>query len=83
MRKLFIESTLFFLVALVIMMIILRLSTRAMSETCFKPIFKDDYGAVVYDIRTGVEYWRSETAYNYGTLTLLVNEEGKPLIYDE
>lgn len=39
-------------------------------------------GSVLVDTRTGVQYWRSKGAYNGGTLTLLVDREGKPLIYD-
>ena len=38
-------------------------------------------GMIVYDSRTGVQYWMSTSAYNSGTLTLLVDSEGKPLIY--
>ena len=36
---------------------------------------------IVYDRTTGVEYALSRGAYNSGTLTLLVDAEGKPLIY--
>lgn len=38
-------------------------------------------GAIFYDSRTGVQYWRSGGSYNYGTITLLVDADGKPLIY--
>ncbi len=38
-------------------------------------------GDIVYDSRTGVQYWRSDGAYNYGTLTVLLDADGKPLIY--
>ena len=38
-------------------------------------------GMIVYDSTTGVQYWMSTSAYNSGTLTLLVDSEGKPLIY--
>lgn len=38
-------------------------------------------GRVVYDTRTGVEYWLSCGTYNSGSLTLLVDKDGKPLIY--
>lgn len=55
--------------------------SSAMSEECFKTLFKEDYGKVVYDTRTGVEYWMSVSGYNCGNLTLLVDENGKPLIY--
>ena len=55
--------------------------SRAMSEECFKTLYNEKCGEVVYDIRTGVEYWRSDAAYNRGSLTLLVDENGKPLVY--
>lgn len=46
----------------------------------FKTISSETYGRVVYDKRTGVEYWIS---YGYSNvLTVLVDEDGKPLIYD-
>ena len=48
----------------------------------FKTISDEHYGNIVYDTRTGVEYWCSTAAYNRGTLTVLVDEDGKPLIYD-
>lgn len=56
--------------------------SRAMSEECFKTLFKEDGGYVVYDIRTGVQYWKSIGAYNYGSMTLLVDADGRPLIYE-
>lgn len=36
---------------------------------------------IVYDIKTKVEYAISNGDYNRGTLTLLVDAEGKPLLY--
>lgn len=54
-----------------------------MNEECFKKIFDEKYGDVVYDVRTGVQYWRSDAAYNSGSLTVLVDENGKPLLYTE
>lgn len=48
----------------------------------FKTLSSEEYGKIIYDARTGVEYWMSEGSGNYGTLTLLVDENGKPLIYD-
>ena len=36
---------------------------------------------IVYDIKTKVEYAISNGYYNRGTLTLLVDAEGKPLLY--
>lgn len=49
----------------------------------FKIISTESGGNVVYDTRTGVEYWNSRGAYNFGTLTLLVDKDGKPLIYEK
>ena len=46
----------------------------------FVIISKELYGCIVYDEKTGVEYWRSEGNAN-GTLTLLVDRDGNPLIY--
>lgn len=48
----------------------------------FKTISDEHYGNIVYDTRTGVEYWLSTGAENVGTLTVLLDENGKPLIYD-
>lgn len=37
---------------------------------------------IFYDRTTGVEYAVSCGAYNSGTVTLLVDADGKPLIYE-
>ena len=55
----------------------------AMNEKCFKTLYEEDCGRVVYDTRTGVQYWMSLGTYNCGNLTLLVDENGKPLLYNE
>ena len=47
----------------------------------FVTISDEYYGEIVYDSMTGVEYWMSTPAYNQGNLTLLIDSEGKPLIY--
>lgn len=47
----------------------------------FKTLSIEKYGSIVYDTRTGVEYWLSSGSYNFGSLTLLVDKDGKPLIY--
>lgn len=49
----------------------------------FRTISDEINGEIVYDTRTGVEYWLSTGAYNGGTLTVLVDENGKPLVYKE
>jgi uncharacterized protein YcfL len=48
----------------------------------FKTISKEVNGEVIYDTRTGVEYWRSASVYNCGNLTVLVDADGKPLVYN-
>ena len=46
----------------------------------FKTISEEVNGRIIYDTRTGIEYWMS---YGYSNvLTVLVDADGKPLIYD-
>jgi hypothetical protein len=52
------------------------------NESRFFEISEEDRFIIVYDKTTGVEYAVSATAYNYGTVTLLVDTDGKPLIYE-
>ena len=47
----------------------------------FVVISREKYGEVVFDEKTGVEYWRSYDDHNNGSLTLLVDKNGNPLIY--
>ena len=49
----------------------------------FKTLSVESFGSIVYDTRTGVEYWVSRGAYNSGSLTLLIDKDGRPLIYTE
>lgn len=46
----------------------------------FRIISDEINGEIVYDTRTGVEYWRSDGYSN--VLTVLVDADEKPLIYD-
>jgi hypothetical protein len=46
----------------------------------FRTISDEINGRVIYDTRTGVEYWQCDGYSN--VLTVLVDEEGNPLIYD-
>ena len=39
-------------------------------NTYFVRISSEYGGAIVYDSRTGVQYWRSDGSYNHGTLTV-------------
>lgn len=81
--KYVLEGSLLFVLAFMLVALFFGIKAKAMGEECFKTLYKESYGSVIYDTRTGVEYWRSEGVYNWGSLTLLVDEEGKPLIYNE
>ena len=48
----------------------------------FKFIQRDPYCDVIVDTETGVEYAFSTGAYNYGSMTVLVDENGKPLTWE-
>ena len=50
-------------------------------DSYFITISSEYFGDVVYDSRTGVQYWRSDGSYNRGTLTVLLDADGNPLIY--
>lgn len=49
----------------------------------FIKIDDEDYFYIIYDVETKVEYAVSHSYYNTGTVTLLVDKDGKPLIYGE
>ena len=49
----------------------------------FIKIYEHDYFYIVYDIKSKVEYVVSDGAYNRGTFTLLIDRDGKPLLYEE
>lgn len=40
-------------------------------------------GEIVYDKQTRVMYWVSNGSYNYGTLTMLVNADGTPRLWED
>lgn len=50
-------------------------------NTYFIRISSEYHGDIIYDSRTGVQYWRSNGPYTYGVLTVLLDADGKPLIY--
>lgn len=52
------------------------------APTYFIEISREYYGIIVYDTRTGVEYWISDGLYNHGTLTPLYNADGSLMIYE-
>ena len=53
------------------------------AEGRFVRIDKNGYFITVYDKETKVQYAVSDGYYNMGTVTVLVDAEGKPLLYNE
>ena len=49
----------------------------------FVRVDKNGYFITVYDKETNVQYAVSDGYYNMGTVTVLVDVEGKPLLYNE
>ena len=54
---------------------------NAREEDRFKLIQSTSWCDVIVDTETGVEYAVSTGAYNWGSMTILVDETGKPLIW--
>lgn len=52
-------------------------------EERFIKIYEYDCFFIVYDTKTKVEYAVSNGPYNRGKFTLLVDSNGKPLLYEE
>ena len=48
----------------------------------FMIVSNERYGDVLVDKTTGVMYWMSRDFYNDGTLTLLINADGTPRIWE-
>ncbi len=84
MKKLIISTiTIVIIVGLAyILKDLIALDTMA-SEDRFIKIDRYNYTDIVYDKQTKVEYAISGGRYNIGTLTLLVDQEGNPLLYKE
>lgn len=55
---------------------------QSVLDNYFVTISNESNGDIIYDSRTGVQYWRSNGSYNKGNLTVLVDESGNPLIYE-
>ena len=48
----------------------------------FMVVSNEGSGDVLVDKATGVMYWMSNSVYNTGSLTLLVNADGTPRIWE-
>jgi len=57
-------------------------NSKANKEERFFRVDRGIYFDIYVDSQTGVEYAMSATAYNSGTLTLLVNPDGTPMIWE-
>lgn len=75
-------------ILIVISIIVLGFIFKNISRTAvqssndrFVKIYDDYEYKIVYDAKTKVEYVISMGSYNSGTFILLVNAEGKPLLY--
>lgn len=53
-----------------------------MDGTMFFRVSEESSGRVIVDKATRVMYWLSCGSYNYGTLTMLVNPDGTPRIWE-
>ena len=57
-------------------------SSMAKKEDRFFCVDHEKFFDIYVDSKTGVEYAVSTAAYNYGSLALLVNQDGSPLIWE-
>ena len=54
-----------------------------LEQSRFVQIDKNGWFIIVYDRTTKVQYAVSDGYYNMGTITCLVDAEGKPLLYND
>lgn len=55
--------------------------SEAETERRFIKVSDENSFNIYYDKETKVMYAISDSSYNYGTVTLLVNADGTPLLY--
>lgn len=58
-------------------------NTSVADNRRFVKINEEGCFAIYYDSKTKVQYAISASAYNYGNVTVLVDRDGKPLLYEE
>lgn len=56
---------------------------QAGNSPSFTQIEQGDEYIIVYHKETKVMYVVSQSAYNHGSFTLLVNADGSPMLYEE
>lgn len=81
----YVKIILIILVLLSMLFILVGCTTTSNAETQrqFIEVSDEGYFKIVYHKKTKVMYSVSNVAYNFGNLTLLVDAEGKPLLYEE
>lgn len=76
------KKTLLVIVLVLILIVSLCGCEEGRSGNPAKSIQQCTEGMIVVDSTTGVMYWMSTGAYNVGTLTLLINADGSPKIWE-
>ena len=59
-----------------------KISEAEIDNRMFMVVSEESSGRVLVDKSTGVMYWASDNSYNRGNLTLLVNADGTPRIWE-
>ena len=59
-----------------------QIADAEVDNRMFMVVSDEISGRVMVDKATGVMYWASDNSYNRGTLTLLVNADGTPRIWE-
>ena len=59
-----------------------QIADAEVDNRMFMVVSEESSGRVLVDKVTGVMYWVSHNTYNYGNLTLLVNADGTPRIWE-
>ena len=59
-----------------------KIAETEIDNRMFMVVSEESSGRVLVDKSTGVMYWASDNSYNRGNLTLLVNPDGTPRIWE-
>lgn len=59
-----------------------KIAEAEIDNRMFMVVSEESSGQVLVDKSTGVMYWASDNAHNRGNLTLLVNPDGTPRIWE-
>lgn len=60
-----------------------KIAEAKIDNKMFLTVSEEISGRILADKTTKVMYWCSASSYNYGVLTLLVNPDGTPRIWEE